>query len=216
MDELKDNLTRVILSDPAILTPIVEAVAEALVSKLLSPDRIDSIVDGLSKSETLVSSMVNSLEPSVKQELYESLQMDSEDMGYAITCLEGKYSKLQESHQALLSKADDLEQYSRRNCLVIHGLVEADDNRESKESRVVATLNGVIPKLSIAIDRAHRLGKPNKSPSNLENRRPRPLIVKFVRYAHLANIFRQKCLLGTDMATTESLTPTRLALLKAA
>ena len=220
MNDLKANLTKVILSDPAILTPIIEAVAEALVTKLLSPDRIDSFVDRLAKSEPLVTSLVKSLESEVKQEVYQSLHMDAEDMGDAITTLEDKYSTFYETHKALQIKLDDLEQYSRRNCLIIHGLDDSNDYREPPESVVVSRLNTAMPNLHICmkdIDRVHRLGKPQQSPHKSRKQRPRPMIVKFVSYQHRAKAFQEKRLLkGTGMGITESLTPARLALLKTA
>ncbi len=218
MNDLKVNLTKVILSDPAILTPIVEAVADTLVTKLLSPERINAIVDKLVKSKPLVTSLVKSLESDVKQEVYQSCKMDSEDMDNAITTLEEKCYSLRNTANDLQSRLDDFEQYSRRNCLLIHGLDDSEDYREAPESIVISRLNPVIPRLNIAtknIDRAHRIGKPKQS--HHERGRPRPMLVKFLSYQDRAKVFQQKRLLkGTGMAVTESLTPTRLGLLKAA
>ena len=103
------------------------------------------------------------------------------------------------------NKLDDLEQYSRRNCL--------HDYREPPESVVVSRLNTDMPNLHICmkdIDRVHRLGKPQQSPHKSRKQRPRPMIVKFVSYQHRAKAFQEKRLLkGTGMCITESLTPVR-------
>ena len=52
------------------------------------------------------------------------------------------------------------------------------------------------------IDRSHRLGKPKSS----KNAKPRPIIVKFVRYNTFVRICRNKKLKGTGISVTESLT----------
>ena len=107
---------------------------------------------------------------------------------------------------------DDLEQYSRRNCLVLHGIPET--KQESTDKLVVDTINS---KLNVKIsptdlDRTHRIGK-HSPVSN----RPRAIIVKFARYNVRASVFREKKLLkNSKIMLTESLTSGRMRQLQLA
>ena len=76
------------------------------------------------------------------------------------------------------------EQYSRRNCLLVHGIVEADD--EVTEDIVIETIS---MKMNIEISpadlhRTHRIGK-KKAGQN----KPRPIIVKRSRYNVREKVF---------------------------
>ena len=63
------------------------------------------------------------------------------------------------------------------------------------------------------IDRSRRLGKPKSS----KNAKPRPIIVKFVRYSTRNGIYRnKKKLKGTGISVTESLTARRINMLEKA
>ena len=59
----------------------------------------------------------------------------------------------------LENKADDQEQYSRRNCLLIHGLTET--KTEDTDEMVLDLINNKlnIRMSQIGIDRSHRLGE---------------------------------------------------------
>ena len=63
------------------------------------------------------------------------------------------------------------------------------------------------------IDRSHRLGKRKSS----KNAKPRPVIVKFVRYNTRNRIYRnKKKVKGTGISVTESLTAKRINMLEKA
>ena len=112
----------------------------------------------------------------------------------------------------MLEKIDALEQYGRRNCLIIHGLPEADNDRENTDELACNFIqdNLKITVTTSDIDRSHRLNTRRKSS------KPRPIIVKFLSYNKRNEIFRAKRRLKgiKGIAVTESLTTTRLQLLK--
>ena len=98
------------------------------------------------------------------------------------------------------------EQYSRENCILIHGLKE--EKNESTEGRVlklfIEELNEDV--LLADLDRTHRIGKKSDSSS-----KPPPVIVKFARCNIREKVFKskkknsrvkilalQKVLLGTE------------------
>ena len=74
----------------------------------------------------------------------------------------------------ITAETDRQEQYSRRNCLLIHGLPESKN-----ENTDLLAMEAIETKMNIKItdndiDRIHRIGKPKN------NGKPRPVIIKFV------------------------------------
>ena len=106
---------------------------------------------------------------------------------------------------------DDLEQYSRINCLLIHGEPEVVGEKTDD-----LFLNFAKDKLGLTLDpsdisRSHRLGAPRK------DKKPRPIIVKFCRYNIRSTVFFNKSKLkGSNRMVTESLTRIRVFFLKQA
>ena len=116
---------------------------------------------------------------------------------------------------AVERRQDDLEQYSRSNCLVIHGCENVPKSKPGKyleiENFVCNTLNEHLqldsPLQANDLDIAHPL--PSKKGT--------PVIVKFIRRTQKNQVYRKKRLLkGTKMIITESLTKRRLQLLEKA
>ena len=89
------------------------------------------------------------------------------------------------------------EQYSRRNCILIHGLKEEMD--ESTDDRVLKLFREELNEdvLLADLDRTHRIGKKRDWSS-----KPCPVIVKFARYNIREKVFKskKKVLLGTKWA----------------
>ena len=88
--------------------------------------------------------------------------------------------------ESLKGCLDRQEQYSRRNCLLIHGLPESKN--ENTDELVIDTIK---EKMGEEIeknerDRSHRLSAPKN------NGKSRPIIRKFVRYNTRCIIFKNK------------------------
>ena len=83
---------------------------------------------------------------------------------------------------------DRQEQYSRRNCLLVHGIV--GETVEDTDEKIISTLQPCMDETfkSEDIDRSHRLGKPKSS----KIVKPHAIIVKFVRYNSRNRIYRKK------------------------
>ena len=100
---------------------------------------------------------------------------------------------------------DRQEQYSRRNCILIHGLKE--EQNKSTNDRVLGLFREELNEdiLLVDLDRTHRIGKKRHS-----NSKPHPVIAKFARYNIREKVFKskknlrekilalQKILLGTE------------------
>ena len=111
----------------------------------------------------------------------------------------------------LKKKSDDSEQYSCRNCLLVHGVEE-----QEQESTDNIVLNVIKEHLDIELlvkdgDRSHRIGKSN-SKSKCS-----PIIVKFISYSDHRDIFNnKKWLKDAGVSITKSLTTGRMWQLKIA
>ena len=105
--------------------------------------------------------------------------------------------------QSMVSEAH--EQYSRRNCLLIHGVAES--HGESTDSLVIDTMKKHLA-VNLSpndLDRSHRLG-PRRSDG-----RARPIIIKFSCYNVRASVYAAKRKLkGSNLLITESLTRQRV------
>ena len=102
------------------------------------------------------------------------------------------------------------EQQSRRNCILIHGVKE-NQNEDTDE----VAINKIKSEMGLDIfpgdiNRTQRIGVPSQG-KNI------PIIVKFVRYMDRRGVFtNKKRLKGKNMSTTESLTKIRMSALKEA
>ena len=145
-------------------------------------------------------------------EQFDAYEKDRKEKEEIIKNLEGKVNNLTETVAKLIKKADDQEQYSRRNCLLVHGLPE--NSRENTDDLVISMFKNEMDMevFSDDIDRSHRIGKKKDDPNKV-----RPVIVKFTRYNVRSNVYRnKKRLKGKKLSITESLTKLRLEKLKEA
>ena len=111
---------------------------------------------------------------------------------------------------SLSSQVDKQEQYSRCNCLLLHGIPE--NKNEKTDDLCLATINELLELAATEadIEHTHRIGKPKDV-----CQKSRPIIVKFVRYNDRKNVFnKKKKLKGKNISITQSLTATRVKKLK--
>jgi len=111
------------------------------------------------------------------------------------------------------NRIDALETYSRKNCLVLHGVTETEG--EDSLSVAINLLNEKlkIPNFQLCedmVDNCHRLGS-----SRADSKRP--IIIKFISYMHRHKVWSNKKILKTTgFLLTESLTKRRATLFKQA
>lgn len=113
-------------------------------------------------------------------------------------------------------RLDEVEQYSRRNCLLIHGVEEKDGEDILQKVLVIFKEKIKVDVQEHHIDRLHRIGKP-RNMADIIKRGHRPIIVKFVSYVQRNLVFsNKKNLKGCKIGVTESLTSNRLNILNSA
>lgn len=141
-----------------------------------------------------------------------------------LTEVEAENKLLRDENKDLKFKLDDQEQYSRRNCLEIHGLPEIDGENPVAEVIKIGRAVGMDIKPEM-IDNCHRLGRKTRtSPAT------RGIIVKFMRNFDKMNFLKCRKIkrnlttndLGLQITVSrsifinENLTQHRRALLSAA
>ena len=139
----------------------------------------------------------------------DELETEIKNKDEKIQLLENRVELLEEEKESQGKEIDDLEQYSRRNCLLLHGVVETKD--ECTDDIIIKTCAeelGIDVKQE-DLDRSHRLGKVKRN-----DNKPRPIVVKFAHYAVRNKVFsNKKKLKGKKLLITESLTVYRMKLL---
>ena len=135
-----------------------------------------------------------------------------------ITKLEKVNTELTEENQTLRArvqtlelKADQAEQYSRRNCLRISGFNEdPDGNTDNIVMQLAADIDSDVQLHEV--DRSHRVGNPTR-----QRGKPRDIIIKFATYRSRQKFYRQRKLLKErgheGVFVNEDLTKHRSALL---
>ena len=144
-------------------------------------------------------------------EKFEEFEKDLKKKEEGIKLLKKENSYLNKRLDEMDAAVDRQKQYSRRNCLLVHGIVE--ETVKDTDEKTINTLQQSIDETTKPedIDRSHRLGKIKSS----KNAKPCPIIVKFVRYNTPNRIYRhEKKLKGTGICLTESLTTKRINMLE--
>ena len=103
------------------------------------------------------------------------------------------------------------EQYSRRNCLLIHGVKESE-KEDTNEVVIEIFEKEIQEKVSINdIERSHQRGKKHTGTT------PRPIIITFARCIVRNVIFRKRKILNSQaISITENLTRKRITEMKIA
>ena len=109
-----------------------------------------------------------------------------------------------------MESVDDLEQYSRRSSLLLHGVKEIKD--ENTDEVTIKTLSEEM-NIDISHEDLHRTHRTGKTDRN--DGKSRPITTKFARYAVRKHVYRnKKNLKGKNFLIAESLTIARVKALK--
>ena len=127
----------------------------------------------------------------------------------------GDAGKVKVALQKHDDRLDEIEQYSRRDNIVAHGLPEQDGECTNDVIIAVAAAAGVVV-TNGDISTSHRVGRPG----NARGGKPRPIVARFVRRDTRTGILRSKKKLKGNPAyngvfLSEQLSPMRAKLLHA-
>lgn len=204
---LQNEITNLLTKDETLMNVITEAVAKAISAHIIaSTSLIKDIAETITSDATFTEQ--------ISQNIHTALEIGESARTKRLV---EHQAQLEKKIKVLEDKQEEQEQYSRRNCLLIHGIEEDDD-----EDTTQLAINTFINRLelndirAIDIDRSHRLGRKKISPDG-DGRpsRPRPVIIKFCSYTVRESVYSAKYKLKkSNILITESLTTSRLELLK--
>ena len=165
-----------------------EVFADGLNSPELAKLLVSSFVKDLFKvnEETKISQIKVTESLDALSKKIDELETEIKNKDEKIQLLENRVEILEEEKESQGKEIDDLEQYSRRNCLLLHGVVER--NAECADDIIVKTCAeelGIDVKQE-DLDRNDRLGKVKR------NDKPRPITVEFARYVVRNKVFSNK------------------------
>jgi hypothetical protein len=96
---------------------------------------------------------------------------------------------------------EDLQQYTRRNCVIVTGIPEEVDEKTDDAVIKIASEMMELPLEDTDIDRSHRIGRPR-------NGKARPVVVKFARYnTRQKFMLKRTKLKGSKLGVQDLLTP---------
>lgn len=153
--------------------------------------------------ESLIEPIKRAISDSIAESVKDSVKHDLQNMTDRLDELQNKYNDIEDI-------LDEQEQYSRRNCLVVHGVSENDRENTNEVIMGIIKNNLNIDVRPGDLDRSHRLGAKGRG------ERPRGIIVKFTNYSIRDLVYKAKRRLkGTTpkMYILESLTAKRAKLL---
>ena len=173
--------------DDNIMRKILDIVTKELVLRLTAdPHFTEQIAKQITATD-----IVNEM-----KQVYASCSLDQATSADNLDAIGQRVAKLERDNNALRDELDSQEQYSRRNCLLLHGVAETDaDTTAAALDIIERNLNVKLPRN--AIDRSHRLGRATGISGG---GKPRPIILKFVSYQDRSAVFaRKKNLKGTKI-----------------
>ena len=156
----------------------------------------------------------NVLQDEIERMVTLKVQQATEYLNAEISDLKQSNSELKNELDDLKSKTDELEQYSRRSCVRISGVREAEN--ENINEIVLGISSRIGANIAPSdIDRLHRVGRKVGRGENQGARRTRDIIVKFTNYgARLAFLKGRKSLREQNASVfiNEDLTSARMEL----
>ena len=115
---MRSAILEIIRTDEDLMNAVVDSVSQAIVAKFMhNPNLMDKLAQKVLQIGVL---------DRVKQELYESCKFDNDNSDDAIRKLESRVGDLESANEKLRLDSDAQEQYSRRNCLLLHGIPETE------------------------------------------------------------------------------------------
>ena len=111
--DVRAAILSLIQNDDDIMKKILETVTQAIIQKLMdSPNFLEKLAKNVLKNGVL---------DNIKQDIYESCAVDNGHTTDTIRNLERRVVDLERANKELRDDSDTQEQYSHRNCLLLHG-----------------------------------------------------------------------------------------------
>ena len=138
--------------------------------------------------KALISALVTPIREAIKEEL-KVQEKNFDSLNKQISSLQADLNDKNKYISTLEERIDELEQYSRRNCLIFTGIPEKDEEKTDEIIFDIAKKQLNIELQNSDIDRSHRIPG---GPRRRDNEKPRNIVVKFSTYNARRRVFEQK------------------------
>ena len=199
----------------------VEAIANDIVSDAFkSEDFFAALEKAVRKAvEKQLAKVMERIERNEGQIM--ELEVSMEQKTKEITSLKKQVESQHDRINGLQAEMNSLEQYSRRNCLLVFGVKEEKSEDTTEIVRGVVSRHLGIELRKDDIDRSHRIQPRRRTENNQQgdkrNPPPKPIIVKFTTYRIRNEVLsNRRKLKGTGLGIDENLTKANAELLSAA
>ena len=195
-DRIESMFTRLLDIVTKSFNQTLDRVVDAIESKLTTR---------LEAQSAEIFNMAQSLEK-INKRLDEVLK-ENNSMKGSLVIVNDSLAKIQKDN-------DNIEQYTRSDNILIHGIPFIDNNAEKNlDKTVLDVINSNMTSVNILpsdISILHRVSRPSSAPSS----KPQPVVVKFTRKTVRNDVLHhRKELKGKRISITEQLTPFRSQML---
>ena len=161
--------------------------------KSVSLDHFNDAIDDLKNAQKKNHNELMNLVKELTNELKEEKEKNS-SLRNKVAMLTRHVSSLMKTVSNVKSLAEDNEQYSRRNNIIIKNIPPADSSEEETGDICLQKVSSAISDMGIelpanAIDRAHRVGKPRKT---LKYGEQQSVIVRFTSWRDRTLVYRAR------------------------
>ncbi|XP_063854411.1 probable serine/threonine-protein kinase pkgA [Scylla paramamosain] len=171
---------------------------------------LTQLTDSLSEeSKVLVKVLTRMISMKIKDEI-KGLKDKLEEKDSQIASLKEDISQLNEKIQILETNIDSVDQYERRDTIIVSGPVLQEENPAENAANIITSMFKDHLKVNISysdINIAHRIGSVN-------TQRKRPIIVKLTNRSLKHDLIGACIKMKPQLYINESLTPKRLSLFK--
>lgn len=139
----------------------------------------------LAAMQTMIDAALQKQNESLQTIINNAVQAAIAPLKGEIAGLKAQLKEKETEAMEMAEKIDDLEQYTRRNSLVVTGVTPLEGEDTDETMIRIAKDHLGIDIMSSDIDRSHPLGKPNDN-------KPRPIIVKFATYNVRRKVYKNR------------------------
>ena len=180
----------------------IKRIINDAVANLVNKDHMDTLVE---KLQNIIEDMMN-----------RKISVATEPLKQEISVLESKLEVFKAHLSKLETRLDDSEQYSRRSCLRVFGVLLPANGKESNSERINIAKK-IFEEIGVTVpddglDRVHRIGRAEKNAAGIVEQ---PLIIKFTSWKYRTTVYIGRKKLANFKILLD-LTPRRLKLLSKA
>lgn len=154
---------------------MLKSINERTIDLAASQGELSSDVKAIKNNQEAIKTSLSDIFTRLEALEHESKNLNT--LEQEIVSIKSSTAHLTSQQETLQTRLDDLEDRSRRNNVVIHGIEDSKESWQDTEEKALAALHSVlgVEVSPSEVERAHRIG-------TLSSSKPRPIIMKFCSF----------------------------------